>query len=218
MNTGLMGKALIPAGIAWSVLLHLSIIRGVTGSGHLLLLSLPLVAGGGLLVMRAVGARWRPLVALALAALVYGLARGHYLRSGMIAADGLSHASINFFLLWIFAGSLRRGREPLISGVSRHVGGGELTPEVARYTRNVTLAWSTFFAAQLLTSALLYIFAPLPVWSLFINVLNAPSLVLMFSAEFLIRLWRHPAQARLPVARVVEAFTQNLAAARNKGR
>jgi uncharacterized membrane protein len=217
MNTGLMGKALIPAGIAWSALLHLSIIKGVTGSGHLLLLSLPMVAGSGWLMMRSVGARWRPLVALALAGLVYALARGHYLRSGMIAADGLSHASINFFLLWIFAGSLRHGREALISRVARHLEGNELSPAVARYTRNVTIAWCVFFAAQMITSALLFTLAPLAVWSLFINVLNAPSIALMFGAEYLIRVWRHPAHARLPVSRVVDAFTQNLAAARAKG-
>jgi uncharacterized membrane protein len=216
MNRGLMGKMLVPAGIAYSALLHLAILKGVTDSAHLIVLSLPLMAGCGLLIMRAVGSKWRPLVAVALAGLVYGLLRWHHLRGGMIAADGLSHAFINFFLLWLFAGSLRGGREPLISGVSRRVGGAELTPAVARYTRNVTVAWSMFFGAQLLTSALLYIFAPLPVWSLFINVLNVPSIVLMFSAEFLIRMWRHPAQARLPVARVVDAFTRNLAAARNK--
>ncbi len=212
-----MGKLLVPAGIAYSALLHLAILKGVTDSGHLMVLSLPLMAGGGLLIMRAVGSKWRPLVALALTGLAYGLLRWHHLRGGKIAADGLSHAFINFFLLWLFAGSLREGREPLISGVSRRVGGGELTPEVARYTRNVTVAWSVFFAAQLLTSALLYTLAPLPVWSLFINVLNAPSIVLMFGVEYLIRLWRHPAHARLPVSRVIDAFTQNLAAARNKG-
>lgn len=217
MNTGLLGKALVPAGIAWSALLHLAILKGITDSAHLLVLSLPLLVGGGWLVMRAVGARWRPLIALALAGVVYGLLRAHQLRGGMIAADGLSHATINFFLLWLFAGSLRRGSEPLISRMARHVEGGELTPGLACYTRNVTIAWSVFFAAQLLVSALLFTLAQLPVWSLFINVLNAPSVVLLFGAEYLIRLWRHPAHARLPVSRVVDAITHNLAAARNKG-
>ncbi len=213
-----MGKALVPAGIAYSVLMHLAIRQGVTDSGHLLLLSLPLFVGGGWLLTRSLGAKWRPLAMLALAGLVYALADGEYLRSGMIAADGITHAAMNFFLLWLFGTTLRQGSEPLISRVARHLEGGELSRSLAAYNRNVTLAWTVFFAAQLLISALLYAFAPLPAWSLFINVLNAPLIALMFAVEYVIRVWRHPAHARQPVARVVEAFTRNVADLRNKGR
>ena len=106
----------------------------------------------------------------------------------------------------------------MISRIARHLEGGALSPPLARYTRNVTLAWTVFFAAQLLTSALLYCLAPLTVWSLFVNVLNAPLIAVMFGTEYLIRLWRHPAHARKPVAQVMDAFSRNLADARNKGR
>lgn len=218
MNTRVMGQALVPAGIAYSVLLHLAILEGITDRAHLLLLSLPLLVAGAWLLLRALAAKWRPFVALALAALVYALAEGQYLRSGMIAADGITHASMNFFMLWLFGSTLRPGSEPLISRVARHLEGGELSPALAAYTRNVTLAWTVFFAAQLTTSAVLYTFAPLPAWSLFINVLNAPLIALMFGAEFLIRVWRHPAHARQPVARVVDAFARNVADVRSERR
>ena len=59
---------------------------------------------------------------------------------------------------------------------------------VAVYTRRVTQAWSLFFAGQLVTSAALLAFAPRPVWSLFVNVLDLPLVALMFVAEYACRL------------------------------
>jgi uncharacterized membrane protein len=218
MNGGVLGKAAVPACIAYSVLLHLSILRGVTDSGHLLLLSLPLIAGASWALLRSVPARWRVPVLLALAVLVCALVQGQHLRAGMIAADGMWHASMNLFLLWLFGRTLAEGRVPLVSQLARHFEGGELSPALAAYTRKVTIAWALFFAAQLLTSALLCGFAPLPVWSLFINVLNAPLIALMFAGEYVIRIWRHPGHARASVAQVVDAFTRNLGTSRSEGR
>lgn len=218
MNAHVMSKALVPAGIAYAVMMHLAILKGITDSGHLLLLSVPMFIGGVWLVTRALGAKWRLFAVLALAVILYGLAQANYLRSGMIAADGITHAAMNAFMLWLFGSTLRQGSEPLIARVARHLEGGEISPALASYTRNVTIAWTLFFAAQLMISALLYAFAPLPAWSLFINVLNAPLIGLMFGAEYLIRLWRHPAHAGQPISRVVDAFTRNVADLRNKGR
>lgn len=216
MTVRFLGKAVVPACIAYSLLLHLSILKGVTDSGQLMLLSLPLLAGGSWALLRALPGRWRVPAGLALAALVYALVQGQHLRAGMIAADGMWHASMNLFMLWFFGRTLAQGRVPLISQVARYLEGGVLSPELALYTRNVTLAWTVFFSAQLLGSALLYSFAPLPVWSLFINVLNTPLIVAMFAGEYAIRAWRHPGHARNSVARVVEAFTRSLAASRHK--
>ncbi len=217
MNGRLPGKALVPACIAYSVMLHLAILKGVTDSGRLALLSLPLLAGGSWVAVRLVPARWRLPALVALAAGVYVLVQGQHLRTGMIAADGMWHASMNLFMLWLFGRTLSQGREPLISRVARYLEGGDLPAPLAAYTRNVTIAWTVFFAAQLLASVLLYTLAPLPVWSLFINVLNTPLIVLMFAVEYAIRLWRHPGHARNSVSQVVDAFTRNLATPRNKG-
>jgi uncharacterized membrane protein len=61
---------------------------------------------------------------------------------------------------------------------------------VLLHTRRVTLAWCCFFAAQLIGSLVLYLFAPLAVWSFFINVLNLPLIVLMFVLEGTYRYFR----------------------------
>lgn len=218
MNGRALGKALLPAGIAYSVLLHLSIQKGVTDNGQLLLLSLPLLAAGTWVLVRSISPCWRVPALLGLSALVYALVRGQYMRAGMIAADGMWHASMNMFMLWLFGRTLMPGRDPLISQVARCLEGGDLPPALAAYTRKVTIAWSAFFAAQLLASALLYSLAPLPVWSLFINVLNPPLIVLMFAGEYAIRLRCHPGHARNSISQIVDAFTRNLAAARSRSR
>ncbi len=115
------------------------------------------------------------------------------------------HAAIYSFLLWLFGRSLLRGREPLITGVARRVH-GTLEPEIEAYTRRVTQAWCLFFAAQLAVSALLLALVPLPVWSLFVNLLNAPLLVLMFAGEYLYRGYRYPDHPRASIASALRAF------------
>jgi len=115
------------------------------------------------------------------------------------------HATIYCFLLWLFGRTLLRGREPLITGVARRVH-GTLEPEIEAYTRRVTQAWCLFFAAQLAVSALLFALVPLPVWSLFVNLLNAPLLVLMFAGETLYRGYRYPDHPRVSIASTLRAF------------
>ena len=51
------------------------------------------------------------------------LATGDYGRVGLLAVNGLSNASLNLFLLWLFGRTLLPGREPLISQISRHING-----------------------------------------------------------------------------------------------
>lgn len=115
------------------------------------------------------------------------------------------HAAIYSFLLWLFGRTLLRDREPLITTVARRVH-GRLEPEIEAYTRRVTQAWCLFFAAQLAVSALLLAFVPLPVWSLFVNLLNAPLLVLMFAGEYLYRVMRYPEHPRVSIAVALRAF------------
>ncbi len=100
--------------------------------------------------------------------------------------SGLSHAALFGGLLLLFAGSLRRGRTDLVTVLHRRFQ-SRVPPRVARYTRGVTIAWSLFFAGQLLGSALLLGFASPDAWSLFVNVLDLPLVALMFAAEFACR-------------------------------
>ena len=85
-----------------------------------------------------------------------------------------------------FGRSLAANREPLCTRWAALVH-GPLAPAVARYTRNVTAAWTMFFAVM--TSLLIAIFAlaPLPVWSAFANFCAFPLVVAMFVGEYLVR-------------------------------
>ncbi len=112
---------------------------------------------------------------------------GGLFKLGVVAFSALTHWGIYTSLLVGFGFPLRQGREPLISGMARRMN-GPLTAEVAAYTRKVTIAWSLFFAAQLSLSVLLFCFAPLTIWSFFVNILDFPLVVAMFAAEYAVRL------------------------------
>jgi uncharacterized membrane protein len=127
---------------------------------------------------------------------------------GLAAAYGIPHAAIYLSLLWLFARTLRPGREPLITRLARRVH-GTLPPEHDAYTRRVTGAWCVFFATQIVMSALLFGFASLSHWSLFINVLNFPLLALMFVGEYGYRLIRHREFPHASLLDGVRAFSND---------
>src|SRR5579864_4037220 len=93
-----------------------------------------------------------------------------WVRAGLAAVSGLPHAFIYGGLLAIFGASLRPGREPLVTALSRQMY-AVVPAEMAAYTRGVTWAWCAFFAAELLTSLALFLLAPRAVWSFFVNLL-----------------------------------------------
>jgi uncharacterized membrane protein len=103
---------------------------------------------------------------------------------------GLPHLVTNLFLMWLFARTLKDGREPLITSIARRVH-GSLKPEIEIYTRRVTYAWSLFFLLQVAVSLGLYIFASLQAWSMYINILNVPLIILMFVCEYSYRILRY---------------------------
>ena len=115
------------------------------------------------------------------------------------------HIMVYLLLLWFFARTLPAGREPLVTGIARHEHGA-LPAEIERYTRQVTWAWCIFFAIMAGTSALLFAFAPLAAWSWFANVLNIPLLMLMFVAEYAVRLLRFPAFSHASFFTSIHAF------------
>lgn len=124
------------------------------------------------------------------AAFLLALAVWRFTPDGALLSSAVPHALIYLALLAVFAASLVPGREAIITILARNVRGA-LPPLVVLYTRRVTVAWCFFFIAQLLGSALLFLFAPLAAWSLFVNVLNVPLVGAMFTAEFFYRQWRH---------------------------
>jgi uncharacterized membrane protein len=91
----------------------------------------------------------------------------------------------------VFGRSLIGQREPVCSRIAA-IAHGPLEPRLARYTRQVTLAWATFFALNAGVSAVLFTCAPVGVWSLFANLLAVPLVALMFAVEYIVRLRRLP--------------------------
>lgn len=106
---------------------------------------------------------------------------------GFVTASALTHWAIYTALLLTFALTLLPGREPLICAMARRLQ-GPISAELETYTRRVTIGWSVFFGAQLVTSVMLFFFAPLVVWSFFVNILDLPLVGLMFAGEYAVRL------------------------------
>lgn len=209
---GRLGKILLVAVfIAYPILLHTFILKEEVEMWQLLFVFAPLLLAAAWVLFRMVAKAWWPLLVLVFAGAIYYIVAGGYGRVGLLAVNGLSNATLNLFLLWLFGRTLLRGKEPLISQISRHIN-GELKPEVADYTRHVTIAWCIFFGLQVVTSLLLYTFAPVAAWSFFINVLNLPLLVLMFVGEKTYRTVRFPNHPKTSILKAIEVYSKDFAA------
>jgi uncharacterized membrane protein len=207
-----LGKILLLlAFIAYPILLHAFLIKEEIGMPQLLFVFAPLLSVAGWVVFRMVGKVWWPLLSLLLAGAVYFIVTGNHERIGLLAVNGLSHATLNLFLLWLFGRTLLSGREPLISHISRRLN-GRLYPEVVDYTRHVTIAWCIYFSLQVVISLLLYVFAPLAAWSFFINVLNMPLLILMLIVEKTYRTVHFPNHPRTSILQAIEVYSKDFAA------
>ena len=98
---------------------------------------------------------------------------------------------INLGFCAFFARTLGKGREPLVSRFARIMRGGQLAPDLARYTRNLTWTWAGFFVLMAAISATLAVTGPLAAWSLFSNILNYLLVVLFFILEYVYRRVRY---------------------------
>lgn len=186
---GWVWAALVLAiGAGYQCLVHSAVAGEQIESIRITLALAPLLALAGWVVMRARNKPGWWLLLLAAGVAIYVLEQHE--GWGLAAAYGLPHAAVYSFLLWLFARTLRHGKEPLITRLARRVH-GTLPPQLEAYTRSVTHAWCIFFALQLVMSALLFGFASLNAWSLFINILNFPLLALMFIGEYVYRRIRH---------------------------
>lgn len=128
----------------------------------------------------------------------------------------LQHLAANLLLgLW-FARSLRRHGQPVctqFAGVLHP----RMTPLMVHYTTRVTQAWTIFFFAMATTSVLLYLFAPIWLWSIFANGLTLPLLVLMFGAEYLVRRRILPREDQFGPLSAFQAYRRSVSAGRTSG-
>ena len=116
-----------------------------------------------------------------------GAASAQVVGTGLVTVSATIHTAVYTALLAAFGMSLLPGREALITALARKMH-GTIPDDMAVYTRGVTWAWCGFFAAQLAISLALFLWAPVAAWSLFVNALDLPLLVLMFTAEHAYRM------------------------------
>jgi uncharacterized membrane protein len=175
--------------LAYQFLIHRVTVSGQTTPVAITLILAPLVVTAGWFFVLELGLRRTLLLISALVFPGWAIISMVGLPHPAILL-GLPHLVTNLFLLWFFARTLKAGRTPLITSISQRIH-GSITPDLQIYTRRITWAWSLFFALQIIVSIVLYIFAPLQAWSMFINLLNAPLIALMFIGEYTYRMLRY---------------------------
>ncbi len=119
----------------------------------------------------------------------------------------LQHVGMQALLGLAFGATLRTGQTPLVSRLAALVH-GQLSPALARYTRQVTWAWTLYFSATAVASLLLFWLAPVAVWSVFANLLGLPLLILMFVAEYGARLCLLAPSERTGPLQAIRAYLQ----------
>ncbi len=184
--------AVAAAGIGYSVLAHYSAATSVATTFPALGVAVSLAPALAILLVLA----WRSPRRLAVGLLCAGvglLLWGFWgaLERNFSWVYFLQHAGTNLMLAAVFGVTLARGRQPICTRFAKVVHGG-LTSELVRYTRQVTLVWTLFFLTVSLASTLLFLFAPIEAWSVFANFLTLPLVLLMFVAEYLVRLRKLP--------------------------
>ena len=104
----------------------------------------------------------------------------------------LQNVGTDLFLAWFFGQSLVRGRQPMCTRFASAMRGGQISAAEFVYTRKITWIWALFFVLMAATSTLLFRFAPIGTWSLFINFIALPLVAGLFAVEYLVRLRRLP--------------------------
>lgn len=96
------------------------------------------------------------------------------------------HIGTNALLAWVFGHTLMSGAIPLVVRFAKMVH-KEMPAEIEAYARKVTVAWTIFFIVTCMVSFVLFISAPLFVWSAFAVLLQWPSVVAFFVGEYVLR-------------------------------
>lgn len=163
--------------IAYPILTHVAMSTGLVYLGWIAWLCL------AALVLMAAPAKWR-LAGFVL--LIVPLA--------LVDAETLLKAPpvvINLALAAWFGMSLRKGEEPMIGWFARLERGDELSPELATYTRRLTVLWTVFFVTMAATAALLAVFAAAETWSIFANGVDYVLIGILFVGEYAYRRVRY---------------------------
>jgi uncharacterized membrane protein len=170
--------------VAYSALSHYSNLNPQAHDLRTLLALAPMLTLGLVLLWRWSG----PLIALLAAAATAFLLQACWplFTHNFSIVYLVQQAGFYSILAFTFGRSLRKGSVPLCSQLADKVH-GPLSALELRYTRKVTLAWTIFFLLNVAATFLLFEFAPLRIWSVFVNFCSLPLMLLMFAAEYAVR-------------------------------
>lgn len=195
---------LLSAGFA--LLAHFAIIDDLTPTAGALLSLVP-VAILALWALRR--SRRRAAVAVAIAAFGallwtgWGTLQRHFPDLFFV-----ENAGANLALAIVFGRTLVGGREALCTRFARLLHGA-LPAEVQRYSRNVTAAWTVFFATLFTASCTLYLSGFLAAWSVLANIVSPILTVAMFVVEYGVRHRVLPHWERVGLLGGIRAFSRH---------
>ncbi len=190
MRTAMVTVGTIGVAMAGLAALHWLLSRSDDGLPALLVAIGWLAAAA---IAASLGTRHR-LAGLVLTAI--GVALALHFRAVLAARVDLvylaQHAGTHLCLGAWFASTLGETRgPPLITRLATRVH-GPLPAPIARYTRRVTVLWSTYFLGMAVASVVLFVAAPLAAWSALANLVTLPLVIALFVGEYLWRLRRFP--------------------------
>jgi uncharacterized membrane protein len=144
----------------------------------------PVTAVATILVWRTAPRSVAALCSAGLAGLIIGL--WPVLRQNYPLINLVQDSSLYGLLGFTFGRSLMAGRVALCTRLAAREH-GPLAADEVRYTRQVTAAWTLFFFVIAAASILLFVAAPLRIWSFFMNFCVLPLVGAMFIAEYQVR-------------------------------
>jgi uncharacterized membrane protein len=204
-RAGLALALTLSAGFA--IAAHFAIVQGLGPTAGALLSLLPVLLVGAWLARRS---RQRVLVlAAALLATVLLWFEWAALERNFPSLFFLEHAGANLVLGIVFGRSLAGERDSLCTRFARLVHGA-LPPEVERYTRKVTAAWTLLFASLFVLSCVLYLGGFLAAWSLLANLVSPILIAAMFVGEYVVRHRVLPDWERVGVLGGIRAFSRHV--------
>jgi|SRR5450755_1263983 len=124
----------------------------------------------------------------------------------------LQHVAIHVALAILFSLTLRPGRVPLITALASRVH-EHLTPDMAAYSRKVTVAWTLYFTAMAVLSMVIFGLAPFDAWATFANLGTPLAMAAMFFGEHMLRYRLHPEFERATIGAALRAYSRAAEAA-----
>ncbi|MFP6562304.1 hypothetical protein WJ542_28985 [Paraburkholderia sp. B3] len=200
------GALAIAAVAAYQLLAHHAVATpGEHGLGLAMALLPPLAIALVAAARSSHRAAWLPLWALAVAAVwTARTPLALHFEWGLY----IEHVSFNLGMALLFGRTLVERRVPLCTQFAALIR-GSLPPAIARYTRQITVAWTLFFVATAAVSTLMFAIAPIVAWATFANYVALPLVGAMFVAEHACRRFALPRESHSGMLDAIRAYRRS---------